>query len=303
MAVEAYYTSEHFKQRKRLQADGDPRALVCFCIDVSRSMDEWWIEPGGLTRNTGSANVDGHNVNYFNFQDIRPGAEYYKKMDKLNETLGALLNDIRRDQDLCRQVAVSIVTYSNFAKVKYDFLDCEDLRVEDCMCAVEKDATVMGDGIRTSLAQIDEMRNELIAADNDHYTPILVFMTDGTPTDDPRQEFNEIRERVESGDLFIFPLGIGDGADMNRLRQMYPSKQIPPQFSTKYKMVKPGDYRAIFQEIKSHVKRRLTVMVSEGESVQSAPAMQSQTVVNNQMGKFMLDSDDIMERWMSQGLV
>lgn len=303
MAGEAYYTSEHFRQQRRLLVNGDPRALVCFCIDVSQSMDEWWIQEGGLRRNNGAGFADGHNVNYFDLRDIRPGYEHYQKMAKLNETLGALLNEIKRDRNLCTQVAISIVTYSNFAKVKYDFLDCEDVNVDACLCKIEKDETAMGDGIRTSLMQIDEMRNELIEANNDHYTPILVFMTDGTPTDDPRKEFELVRDRVEKGDLFLFPLGIGEGADMDMLRKMFPVGHVPPMFDSRYKMIRPKDYMEIFQEIKSHVKRKMTVMVSEGSSMQSAPAMESQDVANNQMGESIMDNDSLLDALLAQDYV
>ena len=87
MANEAYYTSEHYSQQRRLLINGDPRALICFCVDVSQSMDEWGIQEGGLRRNTGAGFSDGHNVNYINLDDIRPGYAHYKKIDKLNETL------------------------------------------------------------------------------------------------------------------------------------------------------------------------------------------------------------------------
>ncbi len=285
MANEAYYSSEYFSQQRRLLINGDPRALICFCVDVSQSMDEWWIQEGGLKRNTGRGFSDGHNVNYFSLNDIRPGYAHYKKIDKMNETLCGLLTDLKRDTELCRQVAVSIVTYSRFANVKYDFLDCEALSIHSCECSVEKAETSMGDGIRTALAQLDEMRNELRNADNDYYTPILVFMTDGTPTDDPRPEFANIRERVINGDLHIFPLGIGEGADMSRLRDMFPIGKSPVGFSEKYKMIKPEDYETIFREIKEHVKQKQKVMVSEGNSLQSAPAINDVNVNNNQMGE------------------
>ena len=51
-------------------------------------------------------------------------------------------------------------------------------------------------------------------------------MTDGTPTDDPSREFDVIRQRVESEQLFVFPLGIGESADMARLRNMYHSARF-----------------------------------------------------------------------------
>lgn len=285
MANEAYYTREHFEQQRRLIINGDPRALICFCVDVSQSMDEWWIQQGGLSRNTGAGFADGHNVNYFKLEDIRPGYAHYKKMDKLNETLCSLLNDLKFDQELRRQVAVSIITYSRFASVKYDFLDCEALNVQSCKCTVEKAETAMGDGLRTALAQLDEMQNDLRNADNDYYTPILVFMTDGTPTDDPRPEFAKVRERVQKGELFLFPLGIGEGADMARLRDMFPVGKVPLGFSERYKMIMPEDYSMIFREIKDHVKRKQSVMVSEGNSVQSEPVVKDINVNNNQMGE------------------
>ncbi len=185
-------------------------------------------------------------------------------------------------------MAVSIVTYSRFESVKYDFLDCEALDVHSCRCTIEKAETAMGDGLRTSLAQLDEMQNDLRNADNDYYTPILVFMTDGTPTDDPRTEFAQVRERVQNGKLFLFPLGIGEGADMARLRDMFPMGKVPPMFSERNKMIKPEDYETIFKEIKDHVKRKQSVMVSEGNSIQSTPVVKDNNVNNNQTGESIM---------------
>lgn len=289
MAKEAYYTREHYDQQRRLLINGDPRALICFCVDVSQSMDEWWIEKGGLRRKEGTDRSDGHEVDYFDLRDIRVGYAYYKKLDKLNNTLHTLLSDLKSDPELRNRVAVSIVTYSRYAKVKYDFLDCVALNPESCMCRVEKDETAMGDGIRTSLTQIDEMQMELKEADNDCYTPILVFLTDGTPTDNPSDEFSEVRKRVKNGELYLFPLGIGDGADMEMLKKMFPIGAVPRDFNEKYKMVNPKDYSTIFEEIKEHVRQKQRVMVSEGESIQSTPVIADENVPNNQFGRSVYD--------------
>ena len=287
MANEAYHTREYYRQQRAMLVNGDPRALILFCVDVSKSMDEWWIEDGGLMRNTGTRFSDGHNVETFRFSDIRPGYAYYQKIQKLNDVLSTLLNDFKRDPDIRDKVAVSIVAYSQYGKVVYDFLDCAELDVESCKCKVDRPETAMGDGIRTALHQIDEMENDMRQAGNDAYTPILVFMTDGMPTDEPRKEFEEIRKRVEKEDLYIFPLGIGDGADMNLLREMYPMGMVPQSYSQRYKMVEPDSYDKIFKEIKSYVKAKNIVMVSEGNSVQSAPATEDVNVLNNQMGESM----------------
>ncbi len=54
-----------------------------------------------------------------NLSDIKPGYKYYKKIDKLNETLLMLLLELKNDRDLRSKVAISIVTYSEYARVKY----------------------------------------------------------------------------------------------------------------------------------------------------------------------------------------
>jgi uncharacterized protein YegL len=285
MASEAYHSSEYYKQQRKMLLNGDPRAPICFCIDVSKSMSEWWIQPGGLARTTGSGFDDGHNVNYFDPKDIRRGYDHYIKIDRLNEVLTNLLKEFKQDPNLSSKVAVSIVTYSRYGKVDYDFLDCADLDLKACTCKVDYPETAMGDGLRTALSQIDEMAQDLRHVGKDTYTPLLVFMTDGTPTDDPRKEFTEVRRRVQDGELHIFPLGIGDEADMVRLRDMFPVGQVPDGFSTKYKMVRTQDYAEIFRQIKAHMVQRQSVMVSEGDSIQSAPAIIDEAVINNQMGE------------------
>ncbi len=290
MASISYYSNEYFHQQKRLLINGDPRALICFCVDVSRSMDEYWIESGGLIRHTSSGFDDGHGVNYFNLSDIRPGYAYYKKIDRLNAVLTNMLLEFKRDPELRSKVAISIVTYSQYAKVKYDFLDCESLDVNRCNCIIDKNETAMGDGLRTALAQIDEIRAQLREKNNDFYTPILVFMTDGTPTDNPKPEFEEIRRRVNEEDLYVFPLGIGEGADMAMLGNLFPLGKIPYAFTQEYKMIQPQDYERIFQRIKEHVRMKNRVMVSEGNSIQSQPALVQENVANNQLGEDFLDA-------------
>lgn len=293
MAMEAYHSGEYFKQQRAMLINGDPRALVCFCIDVSKSMDEYWIEEGGLRRRTGSGFSDGHGVDYFSLSDISAGYQYYKKIDKLNEVLKSLLTDFKADPEIRDKVAISIVVYSRYGRVVYDFLDCSYINVNECMCKSEAAETAMGDGIRTALAQIDEMVNALQNVGKDSYTPLLVFMTDGTPTDDPREEFKEIRNRVSEEKLFLFPLGIGAGANMTMLRDMFPTGKIPLNYSEKYKMIRPSDYVEMFREIKEHVKEKNAVPVWEGNSIQSAPALEKNDVQNNQMGEF-LDIDSLL---------
>ena len=53
-------------------------------------------------------------------------------------------------------------------------------------------------------------------------------------------------------------------------------------------MIKPEDYETIFKEIKDHVKRKQSIMVSEGNSIQSTPVVEDNNVNNNQTGKSIM---------------
>lgn len=285
MAYESYRTGEYFQQQRHMLVNGDPRALICFCIDVSKSMEEWWVESGGVRRTSESHYADGHTVQRFNPEDILPGYDHYVKIDKLNEVLGSLLRELKYDRDINKTVAVSIVVYSRFSRVIYNFLDCADLDINSCRCKVEEPSTSMGEGLRVALRQIDDMTEELRYVDKDAYVPMLIFMTDGTPTDDPTREFAKVRRRVEEGSLHVFPLGIGEGADMTQLQELFPMGKVPSNFRTRYKMVKPRDYVEIFQDIKNHIHRKHYLMVTEENSIQSAPATTAISVLNNQTGE------------------
>jgi uncharacterized protein YegL len=294
MAYESYRTGEYFQQQRHMLVNGDPRALICFCIDVSESMNEWWVERGGVRRTSGSSYSDGHKVQDFNPEDILPGYDHYVKIDKLNEVLGSLLRELKYDRDINKTVAVSIVVYSRFGRVIYNFLDCADLDINSCRCKVEEPCTSMGEGLRVAMQQIDDMTEELRYVDKDAYVPMLIFMTDGTPTDDPSREFAKVRRRVEEGSLHVFPLGIGEGADMTRLQELFPMGKAPSNFRTRYKMVQPRDYEVIFKEIKNHIHRKHRLMVTEENSIQSAPATTAISVLNNQTGETLALADLIL---------
>lgn len=291
MANDSYHTREYYKQHRAMIVNGSPRALILICVDVSISMNEWWIEDSAAEKTTGRKFSDGHYVHTFSRETLYDGSARYQKIKKLNDVLKTLLNDFKHDVNLRDKVAVSIVSYSKYAKVVNDFLDCREIDIDACECKVDDKETMMGEGLRMALYQLDEMENDMKEAGNDAYTPILIFLTDGVPSDDPRREFEEIRTRVEKRDLHIFPLGIGEGADMMRLREMYPVGMVPQGFSEKYRMVEPESYDKIFMQIKSYVKKKNDILVSEGNSAQSAPAIETVGVMNNQMGTVLDDED------------
>ena len=132
MANDAYHTREYYKQHRAMIVNGSPRALVLICVDVSSSMNEWWIEDSAAGKKTGEKFIDGHTVNTFNRDTLYDGSARYQKIKKLNDVLKTLLNDFKHDANLRDKVAVSIVSYSKYAKVVNDFLDCREIDVASC---------------------------------------------------------------------------------------------------------------------------------------------------------------------------
>ncbi len=65
--------------------------------------------------------------------------------------------------------------------------------------------------------------------------------------------------------------------------------------------VKSGSFAA-FREIKTYVVRRQCVMVSEGNSIQSAPAIADENVINNQFGE-TVDFGKLSDNWTFDDIV
>lgn len=236
-----YRSRAQYKQQRALNVSGDVRSLICFCVDTSGSMTE--------------------HLTLFGKDE---------KIDLLTKVLKNIVVGFRSDPKMRHSVAISIVTYNKFAQLKEPFQDAvlyEDLR-ETCEFREVSGSTNMTNGLNTSLSAIHSAQQEMTEKDQSTYTPKLVFMTDGEPVGDDywKRKFEDIRRLVSSDRLQVFPVGIGDKANMKLISGLLPDEKRAFDFEQRYCMRKEDDFVRVFDEIKAIVYNELGLLPDEMHS-------------------------------------
>jgi uncharacterized protein YegL len=134
-----------------------------------------------------------------------------------------LMND-----DVARYAAeVSIVTFGDTAKCIEDFCDIGRQNLNQTFSAYG--GTPMGEALIISLDKLEQRKQEYKDAGVDYFQPWLIIMSDGQPNGDSAILETAIKRTSElqmQKKLAIFPIGIGDDADMDVLQQISPAR--PP---------------------------------------------------------------------------
>ena len=84
--------------------------------------------------------------------------------------------------------------------------------------------TPMGRGVGEALDMLEERKQAYRSAGVDYFQPWMVLMTDGAPTDSIDRAIGRVVKLVESKRLTVFPIGIGEDADMEILAQFHPGR-------------------------------------------------------------------------------
>ena len=165
------------------------RVPVCLCLDVSGSMDG---EP------------------------IR----------ELNDGVRMFYDAIREDETALYAAEVCIITFGrNGAKCITDLASIE--LQPDAPVLNAGGMTPMGEAVNLGLDLLEKRKNEYKSKGVDYYQPWLVLMTDGVPNGNPGELSRAISRTVEMANnrkLSIFPIGIGEDADMDVLARFSPKR-------------------------------------------------------------------------------
>ncbi len=167
------------------------RVPVCLCLDLSGSMSGAPIE------------------------ELNKGvAEFYKA--------------IQDDETALYSAEIAIVTFGGSnAKKEQDFASLEISPKPPKLNAFGM--TPMGEAVNMALDMLEARKNEYKSKGVDYYQPWLVLMTDGAPNgsrDELRRAVERVVKMVEEKKLTVFPIGIGDRADMRAL-QLFSPKRSP----------------------------------------------------------------------------
>ncbi|MCX8063549.1 MAG: VWA domain-containing protein [Candidatus Hydrogenedentes bacterium] len=174
-----------------------PRVPVCLVLDRSSSMSR------------------------SSFGSKRP-------IDELNEGVKLFFNALKEDEIARYSAEVAVVAFAGVPELIVNF-DTVDKVIPPVIDIIDPDhdGTSIGSAVKLALENL-EVRKELYKSVGvDYYQPWLVLMTDGQPTDSTHSEVaTRVQEMVRMRKLSVFPIGIGDNADLNTLRLFSPDR--PP---------------------------------------------------------------------------
>lgn len=191
------------------------RVPVCLCLDTSGSMGR---VVGGDVQQTGQQVFkDGQMWNV-----VTGGIS---AIDELTEGVKAFYEELSNDEVAQYSAEVCIVTFGGTApRLIVDFANID--RQPDLPRLVADGDTPMGEAVNLALDCLEERKREYQDKGVDYFQPWLVLMTDGAPEGSNPIELERAIQRAsdmaKAKKLSIFPIGIGDEADMGTLARFSP---------------------------------------------------------------------------------
>lgn len=162
-----------------------PRVPVSLCLDTSSSMD-------GLP-----------------IQELVRGVNLF-------------YDAIEEDDDAHDSAEINIVEFNSAAALVHDFASIERLRRISSL--TPSGYTAMGAGVNLALDTLQRRKATYSGSGVLYYQPWLVLMTDGAPTDSIDLAVQRVVDLVGARKLTVFPIGIGDAADMTTLARFSPNR-------------------------------------------------------------------------------
>lgn len=201
---------------KDLVENPTARVPICLCLDTSGSMGA--VEDDGTLQRTGETVFsDGQEWNL-----VTGGTS---RIDELQKGLQTFYDEIRADDIAQYAAEICIVTFDDQVQCIYDFATVD--RQMELPKLNANGETHMGEGVLKALDLLEQRKQEYKDKGVDYYQPWLVLMTDGEPNGDPTK-LNEAIERtcnlVNAKKLTVFPIGIGEGVNMDMLRKFSPTR-------------------------------------------------------------------------------
>lgn len=253
------YTAEYYAQYDSTISSGETRIPICFCIDVSSSMSfitnkrEDYEYTSDAYSEDGSSRV--RNVR------LKEGVVAHRHIDDVRNVLKRMIHQMRTIPVLRNSAIISIITFSQFADCIVEFSEISrisDRLIDDIRTDAQE--TNSSKGIQMSLERLDSVSRIIRDAGNESYKPVLVFMSDGVPTDGEEADRarNIIRERSERGELNVIPIAIGGGGHDKWLRMMSRESRV-------YHMDSEQEFYAVFDKIATRINKTAAVIsVDEG---------------------------------------
>lgn len=154
------------------------------------------------------------------------GSMFGEPISELNRGVQLFYNAIKDDEVAMYSAEICIVTFGgNDAICLEDFASLE--LQPDPPVLKANGMTPMGEAVNMAVNLLEQRKNEYKDKGVDYYQPWLVLMTDGEPNGNSGELSRAIQRTVDlvnSRKLTIFPIGIGQEADMSTLAKFSPNR-------------------------------------------------------------------------------
>jgi uncharacterized protein YegL len=146
-------------------------------------------------------------------------------IEQLNEGLGVFW-DVVKGHDLAKQsVEVAVVAFGGTAQVVQEFGPI--LATSAPHISLMDGGTSLGSGVALCLDLLEQRKAAYKQAGVEYYQPWIVLMSDGQPTDETHEHVApRIGALANARKLTVFPIGVGDDADLDALALLSPRR--PP---------------------------------------------------------------------------
>lgn len=253
------YTHAYYEQYNNIISNGEARIPICFCIDTSSSMN-FYTSDSEVIRDESSKHIeDGKTVYY---AKPKPGGRTSTLIKELKNVFSRMITRMRQNDILSRSAVICIIQFDQFADCYSEFTDISRLS-SDCLTNIDTraDSTNIARGLRMCLNRLDKQMEMIVAAGNDNYKPVLIIMSDGSPTDgkDAEEAKTIVRQRAEDGKLNVIPIGIGSGFDRNWLRSLSAESRV-------YNMSAEYEFNLVFDEITRRIQRTASVIAADEDN-------------------------------------
>lgn len=204
------YTLDYFDQYESTIRNGEARLPICFCIDVSASMSNLTNPNEDLIYTGKTQYKDGQTVNIV---ELKPGVIKKRRDDEVQRVLRNMIYKIKENKIISKAAVVSVITFDQFADCMLEFTDVMRISpsIANDIHAADADYTNVGKGLEMAMDRLERFQKMNGAAGNESYKPVLIFMSDGEPTDENEAKYWQdiVRKQSENGKLNVISIGIG----------------------------------------------------------------------------------------------
>lgn len=145
-------------------------------------------------------------------------------IEELNRGIQQFFEEIKSDDFASYSVELSIITFGGYVRQVMDFQTIVDVEPPTFYAS---GGTPMGQAVKEAINSVNRRKSEYKKVGVAYYQPWVVLMTDGAPTDTYISAANELKQLGNNKKLTVFGIGIGDGCNMNVLKEFCPDNRPP----------------------------------------------------------------------------